>query len=141
ESVEGPCFRVVDATKPVGLHQSVPDAPEENYQQNSFQVPPEEGGTNGEKKQGREDKAPLEAFEQSTIAIGPDHPWQVMPHCAKRRDEKINVLRPPPRLGQGKNRHQQKRGGDVQDEVAPGIEYPQLPLRHAGRRSWNSLQT
>src|SRR4026209_1887206 len=39
--IERSRFGIVDAAKPVGLHQSVPDAPEENHQQNSFEVPPE----------------------------------------------------------------------------------------------------
>src|SRR5436190_20638989 len=39
--IERSRFGVVDAAKPVSLHQSVPNAPEENHQQNSFEVPPE----------------------------------------------------------------------------------------------------
>src|SRR5204863_7044516 len=42
ECVERSRFRVIDAAKAVRLHQSVPDAPEENDQQNSFEVPPKE---------------------------------------------------------------------------------------------------
>ena len=48
--IEGPRLGVVDAAKPVGLHQAVPNAPKENDQQNSLQVPPKEGDTRYEQK-------------------------------------------------------------------------------------------
>src|SRR5438552_3374104 len=63
--IERSRFGVVNAAKPVGLHQSVPDAPEENDQQNSFQVPPKERDTSYEQKQRRENETPFKAFEQS----------------------------------------------------------------------------
>src|SRR5204862_6943842 len=97
ERIEGSRFRIIDATKPVGLHQPVPNAPEENDQQNSLQIPPKECGTDGEKKQRRENKAPFEPLEQSAIPIGADHPRQVMSHCAKCRDKERNILRTPAR--------------------------------------------
>src|SRR5262245_59495206 len=108
-------FRVVDATKPVRLHQTVPNTPEENYQQNSFKVPPEKSDADYEQKQRREDKAPFEAFEQSPITVGTDHARQVMPHGTKRSDKQENVLRTPLCLGQRKRRYQQQRCTDVQD--------------------------
>ena len=37
--VERSRFGVVDAAKPVHLHQSVPNAPEEDHQENAFQDP------------------------------------------------------------------------------------------------------
>src|SRR6266496_1073867 len=113
ERVEGSRFRVVDATEPISLHQAVPDAPEENDQQNSLEVPPKEGRTDREEKQRRENKAPFKPLEQSPIAIGADHPRQVMSHCAERRDKEVNVLRAPARLGQGESWQQQKRRADV----------------------------
>ena len=85
----------------------MPNAPEENDQQNSFQVPPEEGCTHCEKKQRRENKAPFEALEESAVAVGTDHPGQVVPHCAECSDKEINVLGTPARLGERKRRHQQ----------------------------------
>src|SRR5262245_36333869 len=134
-------FRVVDATKPVGLHQSVPDAPEENYQQNSFKVPPEKSDADYEQKQRRENKAPFEAIEQSPITVGTDHAWQVMPHGTKRSDKQVNVLRTPPCLGQRKRRYEQQRCADVQDQVTPGTEYPQLRPGGSGWLRWRGLQT
>ena len=61
---------VVDPAKTVGLHQSVPDAPEENNQQDAFQVPPKERDTSYQQKRWREDEAPFEALEQCAIAVG-----------------------------------------------------------------------
>src|SRR5262249_9823885 len=73
ERIERSRFGVVDAAKPVGLHQSVPDAPEENHQQNSFEVPPEKSHAYSEQKQRRENEAPLEAFEQGPITVSAYH--------------------------------------------------------------------
>ena len=102
----------------------MPNAPKENDQQDSFEVPPEERRAHCEKKQRRENKTPFEALEQSAVAIRADHSRQVMPHCAKRSDKEINVLRTPARLGQRKDRHQQQRRADVENQVPPRIEYP-----------------
>src|SRR4029077_16446774 len=119
ERVEGSGFGVVYPAEPISLHQAVPDAPEENDEQNSFQVPPKKGRTDREKEERRENKAPFEALEQSAIAIGTDHPRQVMSHCSKRRDKEINILRTPARLGQRESRQQQQRSADVQNQVTP----------------------
>jgi len=100
-------FRVVDAAKAVGLHQSVPNAPEENNQQDAFEVPPKECDTRYQQKQRREDEAPFEAVEQCPITVGANHSRQVMTHRAEGSHEKINVLRTPPRLGQSKRRYEQ----------------------------------
>src|SRR5437016_14661071 len=121
----------------------MPDTPEENDQQNSFEVPPKERDTSDEQKQRRQDEAPLETVEQHAIAVSADHTGQVMTHCAERRDKEINVLRTPFRLGQRKGRNQQQRRSNVQNQVAPRVQYPQLRLRPysiRGRRR-NSLQT
>src|SRR5262249_940039 len=92
ECVERPGFRIVDAAETIGLHQPVPDAPEKDDKQNSFQVPPKESCANRKQKQRRENKAPFKAIEQSPIAIGADHPRQVMSHRTECRDEEINIL-------------------------------------------------
>ncbi|PYJ77068.1 MAG: hypothetical protein DME69_11710 [Verrucomicrobia bacterium] len=84
----------------------MPNAPEKNDKHDSFQVPPEKGRADREQKERRQNKAPFEPIEQSAIAIGADHPWQVMAHCTERRDEEINVLWAPARLSQRKNRQQ-----------------------------------
>src|SRR6184192_2509473 len=102
----------------------MPNAPEENDQQDSFEVPPEESRANYKKKQRGKNKTPFKAFEQCAIAIGPDHPRQVMSHGAKCSDKQIDVLRAPARLGQRKDRHQQQRRADVENQVPPRIEYP-----------------
>src|SRR6266478_3735391 len=75
----------------------MPNAPEENDQQDSFEVPPEESRANYKKKQRGKNKTPFKAFEQCAIAIGPDHPRQVMSHGAKCSDKQIDVLRAPAR--------------------------------------------
>ena len=119
ERVERTHFRVVDAAEPVGLHQSMPDAPEENDQQDSFQVPPEKGRADCEKKKRRENKTPFETFEQCAVAIRANHSRQVMSHCAECSDEQIDFLRAPARLGQGKGRNEQQRRADIENQVAP----------------------
>jgi len=73
----------------------VPDAPEENDQQDSLQVPPEESDTRYEQKKRRENEAPFKAFEQSPITIGAYHARQVMPHRTESRDKEKDVLRTP----------------------------------------------
>jgi hypothetical protein len=105
--IERSRFGVVDAAKPVGLHQAVPNAPEKNYQENAFEVPPEKSDAHCQQKQRRQNEAPLEAFEQCPIAVGADHSRQVMTHCAEGSDKEINVLRTPLRLGQREGRYQQ----------------------------------
>src|SRR6266496_5677396 len=104
ESVKRSSFRVVDAAEAVRLHQAMPNTPEENDQQNSLQVPPEEGRAYREKKQRRENETPFEAFKQCAVAIRADHPRQMMSHCAECSDKEIDVLRTPARLGQRKYR-------------------------------------
>src|SRR6478736_5915361 len=99
ESIERSRFGVVDAAKPVGLHQSVPNAPEENHQENAFQIPPEKSHAHCQQKQRRQNEAPLKAFEQCSIAVRADHAWQVMTHGTESSDKEINVLRTPLGLG------------------------------------------
>src|SRR6185503_17406312 len=107
--IERSRFGVVNAAKPVGLHQAVPDAPEENHQQNSFEVPPEKSHAYCEEKKRRKNEAPLEAIKQSPVAVRPYHARQVMTHRTEGRDKEINILRTPLRLGQRKGGYQQQR--------------------------------
>src|SRR5262245_19023959 len=102
----------------------MPNAPKENHQQNSFQVPPEKSDAHHGQKQRRQNEAPLKALEQGPIAVGAYHAWQVMTHGTERSDKQIDVLRTPLRLGQRESRYQQKWRTDVQDQVPPGTEYP-----------------
>src|SRR6266699_664146 len=97
----------------------MPNAPEKNNEDNPLEVPPKKDHADRNEKEQRQNKAPFEAIEQSAIAIGADHPRQMMSHCAERRDEEINILRTPARLGQCKNRNQQKRRADVENQVPP----------------------
>src|SRR6266576_6630242 len=97
----------------------MPNAPEKSDEDNPLEVPPKKDHADRNEKERRQNKAPFEAIEQSAIAIGADHPRQMMSHCAERRDEEINILRTPARLGQRKNRYQQKRRADVENQVPP----------------------
>src|SRR6266480_3400446 len=99
----------------------MPNAPEKNDEHDSFEVPPEKGHADRQQKQRCQNKAPFEAVEQRAIAIGAYHSRQVMSHRAKRRDEEINVLRTPARLGKRENRKQEQRRADVENQVTPGI--------------------
>src|SRR4030095_10585026 len=107
--IERSRFGVVDAAKPVGLHQSVPNAPEENHQKNSLQVPPKESDTSYEQKQRRQNEAPLEALEQGPIPVRAYHARQVMTHGTEGSDKEINVLRTPLGLGQRECGNQYER--------------------------------
>src|SRR5207249_3327320 len=102
----------------------MPNAPKENDQQDSFEVPPEESRAHCKKKQRRKNKTPFEALEQSAVAIRADHSRQVMSHCAECSDKEINVLGTPARLGQRKDWHQHQRSANVENQVPPRIEYP-----------------
>src|SRR5262245_53332329 len=124
KGIERSRFCVVDPAKPVGLHQSVPHAPEENHQQNSFEVPPEKSHAHREQKQRRENEAPLKALEQRPIAVRAYHARQVMTHGTEGSDKEINVLWTPPRLGKRECGYQEKRCANVQEQVPPGTEYP-----------------
>ncbi len=86
-------------------------------------------------------KRHLKRVEQCAIAVGANHSRQVMTHCAERSDKKINILRTPLGLGQRKRRDQQQRCPDVQDQVPPGVQYPQLRPGGGRRPRRDSLQT
>ena len=87
----------------------MPDAPEENDEHDSFQIPPRESDADRSEKNRRENKAPPETFEKRAIAVGANHSRHVVAHRAKGCDEKINVLRAPPRLCQ--REHWQSNSG------------------------------
>src|SRR6266480_7839554 len=99
----------------------MPNAPEKNDEDNPLEVPPKKDHADRNEKERRQNKAPFEAIEQSAIAIGADHPRQMMSHCAERRDEEINILRTPARLRQRKNRQEKKWRTDVQNQVTPTV--------------------
>src|SRR5438552_17828265 len=64
-----------------------------------------------------------------------------MAHCAESGDEKIDFLRTPACLRQGEERNNQQRCSDVENQVAPAVENPDIALRHQ-RRDWrNSFWT
>src|SRR5205814_2042757 len=105
----------------------MPHTPEENDKDDSFEVPPGEGQTNGKQKNRRQNESPTEAFEKRAVAVGPNHAWQVMAGRAKRRDEEINCLGAPPCLGHSKHGQQKKRRAYVEDEVTPAAQDPQIP--------------
>src|SRR5262249_28310594 len=76
----------------------MPDAPEENYQNYAFEVPPVKSDANREQKNWRDDKAPPKASEQGAVTVRADHSRQMVAHCAERSDENVNVLCAPARL-------------------------------------------
>ena len=86
-------------------------------------------------------EAPLEALEERTIAVGANHSWQVVTHRAKSSDKKINVFRPPTRLRQDEHRDKQQRRADVENQVAPAIQNPQILSRHRSRNGRDSLRS
>src|SRR5207253_10547909 len=112
-----------------------------NDKNDGLQVPPGEGDANREQKNRRQDETPPEALEQSAIPISADHPRQMMPGSAERCDKKVNVLRPPPGLRQSEKRQDKNRRADVQNQVTPAAQDPQVPFRNALRYRWDSLRT
>jgi len=119
----------------------VPDTPEENDQNYSLEVPPVESDANREQKNRREDKAPLKASEQSTVAVRADHPRQMMADCTECTHEKVNVLCAPARLRQHKHWQQKQRRPDVKKQVAPAVENPKCFSRRGLGHGGNSLRT
>src|SRR4029077_9475127 len=63
-----------------------------------------------------------------------------MAHRAEGSDKKINVLRAPTRLRQNEDRQDHKRSADVENQVAPTVQNPQVGLSRDGRRSRDSLR-
>ena len=137
---EGARLRVVDSTEAVGLHHPMPDAPEENDENDPFQVPPGKKRRKQRLKNRRKNEAPAKPFEQSAIAVGADHSREMVAHCAKCGHENVNVLRAPARLRQQEHRHEKKRRPDVKNQVAPTVENPQRLFRRRDGRSWNGLR-
>jgi hypothetical protein len=84
----------------------MPDAPEENNENDSFQVPPGKSNADCDQKDRRENKTPTKPFEERTVTVGPDHSREMVPCGAEGGHEKVNVLRAPARLCQSEHRHQ-----------------------------------
>ena len=88
-------FRIVDATEPVGLHHPVPDAPEENDQNDPFQLPPGKRVRRPRVKKSVQKRSASEiASKKRGVSIRRRIiPGRWCPHGAKRGDENVNVLR------------------------------------------------
>ena len=119
----------------------MPHAPEKNDQDDPFEVPPIKRDARPHQKHRRENESPAKALEQRAVAIRADHSRQVMPHRAERGHEHVNVLRAPTRLRQSKNRHEQQRRADIQNQVAPTVQDPEVPFRHTHWHRRYSLGT
>src|SRR5262249_55661420 len=100
-------FRIINAAESVRLHHSMPNTPDKHRENDAIEVPPRESNTRYEQKQRRENKAPLEAFEQSPITVGAYHTREVMAYGTEGSDKEVNILRTPFRLGQRERRYQQ----------------------------------
>src|SRR6267143_1510728 len=92
------------------------------------------------KKIGAKMKRHLKRWNNA-VAVSANHSRQMVAHCAKCSDEKINVLRTPTRLCEQENRQNHQRRADVQDQVAPTVQNPQARLSRDRRRSGNRLRT
>ena len=119
----------------------MPDAPEENDQHDSFQIPQGESGADREQKNWGKNEAPAKTFEERAVAVGADHSRQMVSHRAERGHEKINVLCAPARLREREHRHEQQRRPDVENEIAPTIQNPQIPSRNRRRNGRDGLRT
>ena len=112
-------FRIVNAAESVGLHHSVPDAPEENDKDNSLQVPPGKRKTDSQQENWRKNESPAKPLKQRAIAISPNHSRQVVAGGAERGHENVDVLRAPTHLRESEHRNQQQRRSDIKNQVAP----------------------
>src|ERR1700720_1663543 len=119
-------FRVVNATKTVGLHHPMPDAPKENNQDDSLQVPPVERDAGHQEKERGKNEAPAEALEQGAVAVCSDHSREVMSHRAESGDEKVNVLWAPARLREREHGQNEQWRADVKNQVAPAVQDPKV---------------
>src|ERR1700736_354550 len=64
----------------------------------------------------------------------------MMAGCAKRSDRKIDVLGAPTSLGQSEKRQKKQRRADVENEVTPAAQDPQIAFRVAFRYRRDSLR-
>src|SRR5690242_2400917 len=97
----------------------MPDPPKENDENESFQVPPGKGYADSEKKDRRENEAPLKALEERAISVGTDHSWQMVTSRAKCCHEDVDILCAPARLRQSEHRHQQQWCANVKNQITP----------------------
>src|SRR5438045_9531716 len=117
----------------------MPDAPEENDENDSFQVPPVKSDANRDQKNRGKNEAPAKPFEESAIAVGADHSREMVTHCAKCGHEKVNVLRPPAYLRQQEHRHQKQWRSAVENPVAASVEHPGRLFRSGAERNRTQL--
>ena len=117
----------------------MPDAPEENDQHDSFQIPQGESDADREQKNRGKNEAPAKTFEERAVAVGADHSWQMVSRCAEGGHENINVLCAPARLCQREKGHEQQWRPDVKNEIAPTIQNPQIPFRNRRRNGRDGL--
>jgi hypothetical protein len=105
---------------------------------NAFQVPQGKSRTNHNEENRRANKSPSETLKQSAIAVGANHPRQVVSHCTECRHKEINVFGSPEPLGGYKDRHQQQWRADVKNQVPPTVQNPQITLSSGGCRNGRS---
>ena len=84
----------------------MPDAPDKGHEHNSRQVPHGKSRADDDQKNRRTNETPSETLKERTVAVRSNHSRQVVAHCAKRGDEKINILCGPETLRRDKDRHQ-----------------------------------
>src|SRR5262249_9717828 len=103
---KGSDFRIVNSAEPIRLHHSVPDAPDKRHEHNSLQVPQRKSRAYDDQKNRRTNETPSETLKERTVAVRPNHSRQVVSHCAKGSNEKVNVFRAPETLCPDENRNQ-----------------------------------
>src|SRR5262249_34830575 len=99
-------FCIVDPAEAVRLHHPVPHAPDKRHKHDSFQIPHGKSSADNDQKDRRTNETPSEALKKRAIAVGSNHPRQMMSHCAERCYEEIDILRAPDALCADEYRHQ-----------------------------------
>src|SRR5262249_29067061 len=125
--------------KSVGLHQSVPDAPDVRDEHHCVQLPEREQQARASEQQRCQHETSSEATEEEPIAVRTHHARQMVAHCAERCDHQIDLIRPESALCQPESGKNDEGRADDQEEIAPGIEDPGRAAVDRCRRRDRSL--
>ena len=119
----------------------MPDTPEEYNENDPFEVPPVESDAGANQKDRCDYKAPAKSPEQCAVPVGANHPREMMSHCAERGHKNVDVLCTPAGLCEGEHRHEQKRRGDVKNQVPPAVQDPDVRFWRTRRNCRYGLRT
>src|SRR2546423_347645 len=119
----------------------MPDTPGHRDELNRLDIVKSRPDADGEDGQRSDHETNFETVKQCPIAVGPDHPRQVMAHGAEGTDKEKNILCTPARLRRREDRNKQYRCTDEKDQISPAIENPRRRFRGgAGGGGWGLVR-